>query len=244
MVIMGLGLIGCMIFIIIVLFVLGGCVMLCQFGLLVQVVLVMFGQYIVFKCGDILIFGKFSVVIIEILCVVGFDEGVCVKFGLFCIEVMESSIVVCEEDKCFSLVELWLQYVMILLVLKCEYLVFGCVKIVIIELDVDFQLCFDVWMQVVCQVYVYLFFIECMVNQCGFEDCQIQVCDYYNLVVQEVLVQFYNVYVIGCVYGQVSYFQLGCWIFVLVFLDEVLVLDQCIFSELVFVVLLLFIGML
>ena len=104
----GLGFIGRTTLIITVLLTLGGCATLRQFGPSVQVASVTPGQYIALKRGDILTTGKLSSATMETLRVAGLDEGVCAKPGLPCIEAMEGSIVVREEDKRSSLAELWL----------------------------------------------------------------------------------------------------------------------------------------
>ncbi|KAG1251479.1 hypothetical protein G6F68_012250 [Rhizopus microsporus] len=181
----GLGFIGRTTLIITVLLTLGGCATLRQFGPSVQVASVTPGQYIALKRGDILTSGKLSAATTETLRVAGLDEGGCAKPGLPCIEAMEGSIVVREEDKRSSLAELWLQYAMTLPAPKREYSASGRAKTAITELDADFQPRLDAWMQVARQAYAYLFFTERTANQRGFEDRQTQVRDYYNLAVQE-----------------------------------------------------------
>ena len=104
-----------------------------------QVASVTPGQYIALKRGDILTSGKLSAATTETLRVAGLDEGVCAKTGLPCIEAMEASIVVREEDKRSSLAELWLQYAMTLPAPKREYSASGRAKTAINELDADFQ---------------------------------------------------------------------------------------------------------
>ena len=171
------------------------------------------GQYIALKRGDILTSGKLSAATTETLRVAGLDEGVCAKPGLPCIEAMESSIVVREEDKRSSLAELWLQHAMTLPAPKREYSASGRAKTAITELDADFQPRLDAWMQVARQAYAYLFFTERTANQRGFEDRQTQVRDYYNLAVQEASVQPTRTPPGAC--SQASHFQLGRWTFVL-----------------------------
>ncbi len=188
----GMGFIGRTTLIITVLLTLGGCATLRQFGPSVQVASVTPGQYIALKRGDILTSGKLSAATTETLRVAGLDEGVCAKPGLPCIEAMESSIVVREEDKRSSLAELWLQHAMTLPAPKREYSASGRAKTAITELDADFQPRLDAWMQVARQAYAYLFFTERTANQRGFEDRQTQVRDYYNLAVQEASVQLYR----------------------------------------------------
>ncbi len=229
----GLGFIGRTTLIITVLLTLGGCATLRQFGPSVQVASVTPGQYIALKRGDILTSGKLSAATTETLRVAGLDEGVCAKPGLPCIEAMESSIVVREEDKRSSLAELWLQYAMTLPAPKREYSASGRAKSAITELDADFQPRLDAWMQVARQAYAYLFFTERTANQRGFEDRQTQVRDYYNLAVQEASVQLYDAYATGRVHGQASHFQLGRWTFVLAPSGEASPLDTRTPTELV-----------
>lgn len=229
----GLGFIGRTTLIITVLLGLGGCATLRQFGPSVQVASVTPGQYIALKRGDILTSGKLSSATMETLRVAGLDEGVCAKPGLPCIEAMEASIVVREEDKRSSLAELWLQYAMTLPAPKREYSTSGRAKTAITELDVDFQPRLDAWMQVARQAYAYLFFTERTANQRGFEDRQTQVRDYYNLAVQEASVQLYNAYATGRVQSQANRFQLGRWTFVLAPSGEDSQLDTRTPSELV-----------
>ncbi len=169
----------------------------------------------------------------ETLRVAGLDEGVCAKPGLPCIEAMEGSIVVREEDKRSSLAELWLQHAMTLPAPKREYSTSGRAKSAITELDADFQPRLDAWMQVARQAYAYLFFTERTANQRGFEDRQTQVRDYYNLAVQEASVQLYNAYATGRVHSQASHFQLGRWTFVLAPSGEASPLDTRTPTELV-----------
>ncbi|WP_295572011.1 alpha/beta fold hydrolase [uncultured Stenotrophomonas sp.] len=229
----GLGFIGRTTLIIIVLLGLGGCATLRQFGPSVQVASVTPGQYIALKRGDILTSGKLSAATTETLRVAGLDEAACAKPGLPCIEAMEASIVVREEDKRSSLAELWLQYAMTLPAPKREYSTSGRAKTAITELDVDFQPRLDAWMQVARQAYAYLFFTERTANQRGFEDRQTQVRDYYNLAVQEASVQLYNAYATGRVQSQANRFQLGRWTFVLAPSGEDSQLDTRTPSELV-----------
>lgn len=99
-------------FILVALLALSGCATLRQFGPSVQVGTVTPGQYIALKRGDILTSGKLSAATMETLRVAGLDEGACAKPGLPCIEAMEGSIVVREEDKRSALAELWVQYAM------------------------------------------------------------------------------------------------------------------------------------
>ncbi|WP_446001561.1 esterase/lipase family protein [Stenotrophomonas maltophilia] len=229
----GLGFIGRTTLIITVLLTLGGCATLRQFGPSVQVASVTPGQYIALKRGDILTSGKLSAATTETLRVAGLDEGVCAKPGLPCIEAMESSIVVREEDKRSSLAELWLQYAMTLPAPKREYTASGRAKSAITDLDADFQPRLDAWMQVARQAYAYLFFTERTANQRGFEDRQTQVRDYYNLAVQEASVQLYDAYATGRVHGQANHFQLGRWTFVLAPSGEASPLDTRTPTELV-----------
>ncbi|WP_414612015.1 esterase/lipase family protein [Stenotrophomonas muris] len=229
----GMGFIGRTTLIITVLLTLGGCATLRQFGPSVQVASVTPGQYIALKRGDILTSGKLSAATTETLRVAGLDEGVCAKPGLPCIEAMESSIVVREEDKRSSLAELWLQHAMTLPAPKREYSASGRAKTAITELDADFQPRLDAWMQVARQAYAYLFFTERTANQRGFEDRQTQVRDYYNLAVQEASVQLYNAYATGRVHSQASHFQLGRWTFVLAPSGEASPLDTRTPTELV-----------
>ncbi|HEL4239359.1 TPA: alpha/beta fold hydrolase [Stenotrophomonas maltophilia] len=228
-----LGFIGRTTLIITVLLALGGCATLRQFGPSVQVASVTPGQYIALKRGDILTTGKLSSATMETLRVAGLDEGVCAKPGLPCIEAMEASIVVREEDKRSSLAELWLQYAMTLPAPKREYSTSGRAKSAITELDADFQPRLDAWMQVARQAYAYLFFTERTANQRGFEDRQTQVRDYYNLAVQEASVQLYNAYATGRVHAEASHFQLGRWTFVLAPSGEASPLDKRTPTELV-----------
>ena len=150
----------------------------------------------------------------------GLDEGACAKPGLPCIEAMESSIVVREEDKRSSLAELWLQYAMTLPAPKREYSASGRAKSAITELDADFQPRLDAWMQVARQAYAYLFFTERTANQRGFEDRQTQVRDYYNLAVQESAVLLFEAYSSKQVRNDNGRFQLGRWTFVLAPADD------------------------
>lgn len=229
----GWGGFGRMTLIITALLTLSGCATLRQFGPSVQVASVTPGQYIALKRGDILTSGKLSQATMETLRVAGLDEGVCAKPGLPCIEAMEASIVVREEDKRSSLSELWLQYAMTLPAPKREYSASGRAKTAVTGLDADFQPRLDAWMQVARQAYGYLFFTERTANQRGFEDRQTQVRDYYNLAVQEAAVQLYNAYATGRVHGDGSHFQLGRWTFVLAPAGEGSPLDSRTPTELV-----------
>ena len=216
----GLGFIRHTTLIITVLLTLSGCAALRQFGPSVQVASVTPGQYIALKRGDILTTGELSAATVETLRVAGLDEGACAKAGQPCIEAMEASIVVREEDKRSALAELWLQHAMGLPAPKREYSAQGRAKTAITELDADFQPRLDAWMQVARQAYAYLFFTERTANQRGFEDRQTQVRDYYNLAVQEASVLLYDAYATGRVGSDQTRFSLGRWTFVLAPPDE------------------------
>lgn len=211
----GLGFFGRTTLIITALLALGGCATLRQFGPSVQVASVTPGQYIALKRGDILTTGKLSAATTETLRVAGLDEAACARPGLPCIEAMEASIVVREEDKRSALAELWLQHAMTLPAPTREYSASGRAKTAVTELDAGFEPRLDAWMQVARQSYAYLFFTERTANQRGFEDRQTQVRDYYNLAVQEASVQLYDAYAIGRVREVDGHFRLGRWTFAL-----------------------------
>ncbi|WP_313139699.1 alpha/beta fold hydrolase [Stenotrophomonas sp.] len=197
---------------------LNGCATLRQFGPSVQVGTVTPGQYIALKRGDILTSGKLSAATWETLRVAGLDETACAKPGPACIEAMEASIVVREEDKRSSLAELWLQYAMSLPAPKRESPAAARAATPtqpLAPLDAGFQPRLDAWMQVARQAYAYLFFTERTANQRGFEDRQTQVRDYYNLAVQEASVMLFEVYSRGDAGSDRSRLQVGPWTFVL-----------------------------
>ncbi len=222
----GMGIVGRTALVFTLLLALSGCATLRQFGPSVQVASVTPGQYIALKRGDILTTGKLSSATLETLRVAGLDEGVCARPGPPCIDAMEASIVVREEDKRSALAELWLQYALTLPAPKREYSAEGRAKAVVTELDAGFQPRLDAWMQVARQAYAYLFFTERTANQRGFEDRQTQVRDYYNLAVQEASVQLFEAYATGRVHSDTSRFQLGRWTFVLAPSDDGSPLDE------------------
>lgn len=207
----GFGVIRHTTLIITTLLLLSGCATLRQFGPSVQVGTVTPGQYIALKRGDILTSGKLSAATIETLRVAGLDETTCAKPGLPCIEAMEASIVVREEDKRSTLAELWLQQAMAMPTPKPKR---GAEPATAVA-DASFQPRLDAWMQVARQAYAYLFFTERTANQRGFEDRQTQVRDYYNLAVQESAVMLFAAYSTRQVRNDNGRFQLGRWTFVL-----------------------------
>ena len=200
----------------IALLLLSGCATLRQFGPSVQVATVTPGQYIALKRGDILTSGRLSAATIETLRVAGLDETTCAKPGLPCIEAMEASIVVREEDKRSALAELWLQQAMALPVPKAKRETTPAMRVA----DAGFQPRLDAWMHVARQAYAYLFFTERTANQRGFEDRQTQVRDYYNLAVQEAAVMLFDAYSSHQAGNDRSRLQLGRWTFVLAPPDE------------------------
>nr|WP_180167529.1 alpha/beta hydrolase [Stenotrophomonas sp. SbOxS2]NYU00634.1 alpha/beta hydrolase [Stenotrophomonas sp. SbOxS2] len=216
----GIGFIGHTTFVLIALLTLSGCATLRQFGPSVQVGTVTPGQYIALKRGDILTSGKLSAATMETLRVAGLDEGACAKPGLPCIEAMEASIVVREEDKRSSLAELWVQYAMTMPAPKRESASVARSKAATAQPDPTFQPRLDAWMQIARQSYAYLFFTERTANQRGFEDRQTQVRDYYNLAVQESAVLLFEAYSSKQVRNDNGRFQLGRWTFVLAPADD------------------------
>jgi len=200
---------------------LSGCATLRQFGPSVQVGSVTPGQYIALKRGDILTSGKLSAATVETLRVAGLDETTCAKPGLPCIEAMESSIVVREEDKRSTLAELWLQHAMAMPSPKNKR---GTPPAALVA-DASFQPRLDAWMQVARQAYAYLFFTERTANQRGFEDRQTQVRDYYNLAAQEAAVMLFDAYSSQEVRNEEGRLQLGRWTFVLAPPDKDVVQD-------------------
>ncbi|WP_313439509.1 alpha/beta fold hydrolase [Stenotrophomonas sp.] len=213
----GFGVIRHTTLIITALLLLSGCATLRQFGPSVQVASVTPGQYIALKRGDILTSGKLSAATMETLRVAGLDETTCAKPGLPCIEAMESSIVVREEDKRSTLAELWLQQAMAMPTPKAKR---GTAPAAAVVADAGFQPRLDAWMQVARQAYAYLFFTERTANQRGFEDRQTQVRDYYNLAVQEASVMLFSAYSTRQVRNDNGHLQLGRWTFVLAPGDE------------------------
>ncbi|WP_295517823.1 triacylglycerol lipase [uncultured Stenotrophomonas sp.] len=200
---------------------LSGCATLRQFGPSVQVASVTPGQYIALKRGDILTSGRLSGATMETLRVAGLDETTCAKPGLPCIEAMEASIVVREEDKRSTLAELWLQQAMAMPTPKAKR---GTTPAMIVA-DAGFQPRLDAWMQVARQAYAYLFFTERTANQRGFEDRQTQVRDYYNLAAQEAAVMLFDAYSTRQVRNEDDRLQLGRWTFVLAPPDKNVVQD-------------------
>ncbi|WP_313147934.1 alpha/beta fold hydrolase [Stenotrophomonas sp.] len=217
----GLGVIRHTTLIITVLLLLSGCATLRQFGPSVQVASVTPGQYIALKRGDILTSGRLSAATTETLRVAGLDETTCAKPGLPCIEAMEASIVVREEDKRSTLAELWLQQAMAMPAPKAKR---GTTPAMIVA-DPGFQPRLDAWMQVARQAYAYLFFTERTANQRGFEDRQTQVRDYYNLAAQEAAVMLFDAYSSQQVRNKDGRLQLGRWTFVLAPADTGVVQD-------------------
>lgn len=217
----GLGVIRHTTLIITALLLLSGCATLRQFGPSVQVASVTPGQYIALKRGDILTSGRLSAATTETLRVAGLDETTCAKPGLPCIEAMEASIVVREEDKRSTLAELWLQQAMAMPAPKAKR---GTTPAMIVA-DPGFQPRLDAWMQVARQAYAYLFFTERTANQRGFEDRQTQVRDYYNLAAQEAAVMLFDAYSSQQVRNKDGRLQLGRWTFVLAPADTGVVQD-------------------
>ncbi len=212
----GFGVIRHTTLIITVLLLLSGCATLRQFGPSVQVASVTPGQYIALKRGDILTSGRLSAATNETLRVADLDETACAKPGPSCIEAMEASIVVREEDKRSALAELWLQQAMALPVPKAKRETTPAMRVA----DAGFQPRLDAWMHVARQAYAYLFFTERTANQRGFEDRQTQVRDYYNLAVQEAAVMLFDAYSSHQAGNDRSRLQLGRWTFVLAPPDE------------------------
>ncbi len=200
---------------------LNGCATLRQFGPSVQVASVTPGQYIALKRGDILTSGRLSAATMETLRVAGLDETTCAKPGLPCIEAMEASIVVREEDKRSTLAELWLQQAMAMPAPKQKRGTTTAMRVA----DPSFQPRMDAWMQVARQAYAYLFFTERTANQRGFEDRQTQVRDYYNLAAQESAVMLFDAYSSQSVRNKEGRLQLGRWTFVLAPADKGVVQD-------------------
>ncbi|MGE6332576.1 esterase/lipase family protein [Stenotrophomonas sp. NPDC077659] len=219
----GLGIIRHTTLIITTLLLLSGCATLRQFGPSVQVASVTPGQYIALKRGDILTSGKLSAATMETLRVAGLDETTCAKPGLLCIEAMEASIVVREEDKRSTLAELWLQQAMAMPTPKGKRGAAPAPAAVVA--DAGFQPRLDAWMQVARQAYAYLFFTERTANQRGFEDRQTQVRDYYNLAAQEAAVMLFDAYSSQQVRNEDGRLQLGRWTFVLAPADTGVVQD-------------------
>ncbi|WP_313206655.1 alpha/beta fold hydrolase [Stenotrophomonas sp.] len=217
----GFGVIRHTTLIITALLLLSGCATLRQFGPSVQVASVTPGQYIALKRGDILTSGRLSAATTETLRVAGLDETTCAKPGLPCIEAMEASIVVREEDKRSTLAELWLQQAMAMPAPKAKR---GTTPAMIVA-DPGFQPRLDAWMQVARQAYAYLFFTERTANQRGFEDRQTQVRDYYNLAAQEAAVMLFDAYSSQQVRNEDGRLQLGRWSFVLAPADTGVVQD-------------------
>ena len=217
----GFGVIRHTTLIITALLLLSGCATLRQFGPSVQVASVTPGQYIALKRGDILTSGRLSAATMETLRVAGLDETTCAKPGLPCIEAMEASIVVREEDKRSTLAELWLQQAMAMPAPKAKR---GTTPAMIVA-DPGFQPRLDAWMQVARQAYAYLFFTERTANQRGFEDRQTQVRDYYNLAAQEAAVMLFDAYSSQQVRNEDGRLQLGRWTFKLAPADTGVVQD-------------------
>lgn len=127
-------------------------------------------------CGDVFIIGVLSFVMCNVIFCLGFDLDDCVDIVMFCIQVL-CQVILFDIDVCFLvLVELVLGEVL-------------NVDKIISDIDVC---CVSVYFDVVCYVYVYLFFGDCLLCECVFEDCQMQMCDSYNYVVEWVVVLMFE----------------------------------------------------
>ncbi|PKG53699.1 hypothetical protein CXF87_06150 [Halomonas sp. MES3-P3E] len=131
------------------------------------------GEYIALKRGDLLTSGELSAATQETIKVIGLDEGRCREHSQNCVDILSSTAGIAEERRLSALAELWLQEAMSKAGSSSD----------IPSTEADIY----AWIEVARHAYAYLFFSERSPGERAFEDRQIQVRDYYNYSVQQIV---------------------------------------------------------
>lgn len=131
------------------------------------------GEYIALKRGDLLTTGELSAATQETIHVIGLDEGPCREPSQNCVVALANALGIDDERQLSALAELWLQVAM--------SRTGSSSNIPRSETDIN------AWVEVARHAYAYLFFTERSPGERAFEDRQMQVRDYYNYAVQQVI---------------------------------------------------------